>query len=696
MKMTRRHCTLLLTALGLLVLPVGVLGGEPDPSRSYSPYVDQSYPTQVYWGDTHVHTALSADAYAMGVKLTPDDAYRFAKGEAVTADNGQRAQLRRPLDFLMIADHAENLGVLPRFAAGDERGVQTEQGRRWAQGVKDLVMSTADALSADTADEFNRAGRAIMAFKGGWQIDHGCAEDFRHSVWEEVGANAQRHNDPGKFTTFIGYEWSAAALAMIHRNVLFEGGPDQTNRVLPFSAWDSNDPEDLWAYLKDYEDRIGGKVLAIPHNANLSAGGMFALMNFDGKPFTRGYAQMRSRWEPIIEVTQIKGDSEAHPILSPTDEFANYETYGKPAKGTALTAKGGKTGAKPSQKQMKSKQEWLKEGKGKAKQVKGPYKGKTGKKQTKGSYKGKAGKSQPPRPKIVSQLASLSVEERIQAGYARSALKLGLDQKAKLGVNPFKFGMIGSTDTHTGLSTADEDNFWGKMGTNEPSPYRATTGSMFGAAGYAAIWATENTRESLFAAMRRREVYATTGPRMTVRFFGGWDYVPDDAVRPDLAREGYAKGVPMGGDLTNAPKDKSPRFLIRAVKDPDGANLDRIQVVKGWRDKKGELQEKIYDVTLSDGRTADQGGKVKPVGNTVDLENASYTNGIGDPELAVVWHDPDFDKDELSFYYVRVLEIPTPRWTAYDAKFYGLKDLPENISMIIQERAYSSPIWYSP
>ncbi len=664
-------------ALVLFILPLNAFG-----EKSYSPYVDQSYPTQVYWGDTHVHTALSADAYAMGVKLTPDDAYRFAKGEMVTADNGQKAQLRRPLDFLMIADHAENLGVLPRFAAGDERGVRTAQGRRWAQGVKDLTVSTADALDAETVDGFNRAGRAIMAFKGGWQIDHGCAEDFRHSVWEEVGANAERHNDPGKFTTFIGYEWSAATLAMIHRNVLFEGGPDLTNQVLPFSASDSNNPEDLWAYLKDYEDRIGGKVLAIPHNANLSRGGMFALMNFEGKPFTRGYAQMRSRWEPIIEVTQIKGDSEAHPFLSPTDEFANYETWGK-SRGTPSSAKGKKTGEKASQKLTKGKQKWQKGSKGKAKQAKKSYKG------------GGKGKLQS-GPKIVSRIASLSMEETLQGSHARSALKQGLDQKATLGANPFKFGMIGSTDTHTGLSTADEDNFWGKMGTNEPSPYRAATGSMFGAAGYAAIWATENTRESLFAAMRRKEVYATTGPRITVRFFGGWDYAPDDAVRADLAREGYTKGVPMGGDLTSAPAGKSPRFLIRAVKDPDGANLDRVQVVKGWRDEKGELQEKIYNVALSDGRTTDRGGKVKPVGNTVDLENASYTNGIGDPELAVVWRDPDSDKHELSFYYVRVLEIPTPRWTAYDAKFYSLKDLPESTPMIIQERAYSSPIWYTP
>ena len=280
--------------------------------------------------------------------------------------------------------------------------------------------------------------------------------------------------------------------------------------------------------------------------------------------------------------------------------------------------------------------------------------------------------------------------------YTRSALKLGLGQEAQLGFNPFKFGMIGSTDSHNALTTANEANFWGSNGLSEPSPYRAQSRWESNAAGYAAVWATENTREALFSAMRRREVYASTGPRITVRFFGGWDYAPDDAMRPDLARIGYAKGVPMGSDLTQPPGESAPSFLIRAVKDPDGANLDRVQVVKGWRDSDGSLHEKVHNVALSDGREEDAGGQVMPVGNTVDLEDASYTNSIGASELAVVWTDPDFNKDELAFYYLRVLEIPTPRWTAYDAKFYGLTDLPDEIPMVTQERAYTSPIWYTP
>ena len=435
---------------------------------------------------------------------------------------------------------------------------------------------------------------------------------------------------------------------MIHRNVLYEGGPDETRQVVPFSRFDSSDPADLWAYLQDYEDRTGGKVLAIPHNSNLSGGNMFKLSTLTRQPFTKAYAQTRSRWEPIVEVTQAKGDGETHPLISPTDEFADYETMGS---FIAAPAKGDKAAA------------------GSKKQGKGPA---------------AAEESQQDPVALAAQ------------SYARSALKLGLGQEAELGVNPLKFGMIGSTDSHNSLSAADENNFWGGSGLKEPSRYRAATQAEYGASGYAAVWATENTREALFNAMRRREVYASTGPRMTVRFFGGWDYALEDAMRPDLARIGYAKGVPMGGDLTEAPREQAPSFLIRAVKDPDGANLDRVQVIKGWRDAEGELHEKVHTVALSDGREENAGGEVRPVGKTVDLKNTSYTNSIGDPELAVVWTDPDFSKDELAFYYLRVLEIPTPRWTAYDAKFYGLTELPDEIPMVTQERAYTSPIWYTP
>jgi len=448
----------------------------------------------------------------------------------------------------------------------------------------------------------------------------------------------------------IGYEWTAIFL-MQHRVVIFKDGAEKVGQVIPFSQYDSLDPEDLWAYLEGYQQKTGGEVLAIPHSGDGSRGTMFALQNAKGVPLTRAYAKTRSRWEPLYEVTQMMGDSESHPVLSPDDEFADYETF--PV--TALT---------DSQRQERLR---------------------LMKKRNYTDYQ-----------RWLEQNSENDKNWRLTYNYARSALKLGLQQQSKLSVNPFKFGLIGSTDGHTALASADENNYWGKAYGAEPSAERITKDWWRPASGYAAIWATENTREALFNAMKRKETYATTGPRMTVRFFGGWDYETADAQRPDFARIGYNKGVPMGGDLTYSPKGKSPSFLIRAVKDSDGANLDRIQVIKGWHDKQGKLHEKIYNVALSDGRKEGKEGKIPLVGSTVNVKDTSYTNSIGDPELAVVWQDPDFDKDELAFYYVRVLEIPTPRWTAYDAKFFGLKNIPEEVPMVTQERAYTSPIWYTP
>jgi arylsulfatase A-like enzyme len=569
-----------------------------DPSKNKGPTA--VYPTRVYWGDTHVHTTLSGDAYAFGARLTP-------------------AEARRPLDFLMVADHAENLGVLPALMASEETIAATDEGKHWSAVLAELP-SIAEILGAESVEVFNDGKAADGA-------DYDIEASFQRPMWHEVIATAEKYNEPGRFTTFVGYEWSARSGAgpMIHRNVLFLDGPDRTRQVLPFSRFDSDDPEDLWAYLQDYEERTGGQVIAIPHNGNLSGGGMFPLTRYAGEPMTREYALARSRWEPIYEVTQIKGDGESHPMLSPDDEFAGFE----------------------------------------------PFSAYFGRKDS--GSKGLTASS-----------------------YARSALKLGLGQAAELGANPFGFGLIGSTDSHTALATANDDNFWGKMAITEPSRYRVASQWWYAASGYAAVWAQENTRASLFAAMKRREVYATTGPRMVVRFFAGWDFAAEDAAQPDLARAGYAGGVPMGGDLTKAPRGKPPSFLIAAQKDPDGANLDRVQVIKGWLEANGELHEKVYDVALSDGRTQDESGAVKPVGSTIDLDSASYTNEIGDVGFTVVWTDPDFDPAEQAFYYLRVLEIPTPRWTAYDAKSYGLRDLSEDIPMVTQERAYTSPIWYSP
>ena len=599
-------------------------------AESYSPNVDDAYPDNVYWGDTHLHSYLSGDAFALGSRLTPDDAYRFAKGETVRSTSGQPARLRRALDFLMVSDHAENLGVLPQLAADPALLPETDNAASSARLIAGLP-PVREILGAQTGEEFQTRGRSLGPAKSAWLLDYAIDGDYRRDVWSEVVRVAEKHNDPGTFTAFVGYEWTARGAgetyASIHRNVLFADGPERTGRTVPFSSYDSDDPEDLWAYLADYEERLGGNAISIPHNSNLSGGQMFGSGDYGGAPLTPAYARTRARFEPVVEVTQYKGDSETHPLVSPDDAFADFESWNRSA------------------------------------------------------------------PEGASE------EEAATRSYVRPALGLGLDLAAELGVNPFKFGMIGSTDAHTGLAAADEDNFWGKMGKDEPGRYRALFNSNYAVSGYAAVWARENTRQALFAALKRREVYATTGPRMTVRFFAGWDFETGDARSPRLSAVGYRKGVPMGGDLTRAPDGGVPSVLVRAVKDPDGANLDRVQVVKGWRDAEGRMFERIYDVALSGGRVPGAGGRsATPVGNTVDVEKATYSNSIGAAELGTVWRDPDFDPDAPAFYYVRVLQIPTPRWTVYDARFYelDLSGIPEQQPLVIQERAYTSPIWYTP
>jgi hypothetical protein len=463
------------------------------------------------------------------------------------------------------------------------------------------------------------------------------------STWEKTIAAAEKYNEPGVFTAFIGYEWTSQLPPgqNLHRVVIYRDGGDLARQTVPATTYapqGSTDPEYLWKLLQAYEDRTGGDVLAIAHNGNLSNGLMFPEINhLTEKPLTEEYARTRARWEPLYEVTQMKGDGEAHPFLSPNDEFADYGTWDK------------------------------------------------------GNL----------------NLSELKKNEMLQYEYAREALKNGLVLERKLGTNPYKFGMIGSTDSHTSLATADSNNNFGKHSGSEPSPGRmehpfAKFGDnvIYGwetlASGYAAVWAHENTREAIFDAMERRETYATTGPRMLVRFFGGWDFVAADAVTRQPAAVGYQKGVPMGGDLLPTAAGKSPSFLIAALKDPIGANLDRVQVIKGWVDKTGDPQERIYDVAVSDGRAIGSDGRcTTPVGNTVDVKNANWTNTIGATELITVWKDPDFDPSLSAFYYVRVIEIPTPRWTAYDAKYFGVEP-PEGATMVTQERAYTSPIWYTP
>ncbi|MYA15884.1 MAG: DUF3604 domain-containing protein [Gammaproteobacteria bacterium] len=598
----------------LALVPVLLAGANA--AAPYSPPTRQDYPDSVYWGDTHLHTYLSADAFPLGTLTTPDQAYRFAKGETVRATGGDTVRLRHPLDFLMVSDHAENLGVLPRLVGRDPELLRSADGPRIFELLA-LTPPLPDVLTANSFEEYNAGTRALGNAKQAMGVDYGIDDDFIQDVWKSVIDAAERHNDPGRFTTFVGYEYTSSP--GLHRNVMFAGGPEHTLQARPFSSRDSRNPEDLWAYLEHYRETTGGDVISIPHNSNLSRGQMFRTVSYEGKPLSREYAKVRSSIEPIIEVTQIKGDSETFPSISPDDEFADHET-------------------------------WTRFGAG--------------------------------QPEVEARQS-----------YARGALQTGLALGAELGVNPYKFGMIGSTDSHTGLATAAEDNFWGKMGSSEPNPYRARAQSQYAASGYAAVWATENTREAIFAAFKRREVYATTGPRITLRFFGGWGYTDEDASSPGLAEIGYRKGVPMGGDLAHQTPGEAPSFLVSAVKDPHGANLDRVQVIKGWRDTMGTLHEKIYDVAWSGDRLIGEDGKLPAVGSTVDLETANYVNSIGSASLSTTWTDPAFNPGEAAFYYLRVIQIPTPRWTTYDAKFYKLGDSPREV---IQERAYSSPIWYTP
>lgn len=626
--------------------------------ESYSPHTRQSKAMHVFWGDTHVHTNLSIDAFQFGNKtLGPDAAYRFAKGEEITASNGIPVRRDRPLDFLVIADHAETQGILDSlYHKKDSQLLASEQGKQWYAKLLELLSET---------DENNK--EALLASLSAEIYDYAPQEysDVSLSVWQRAIAQAEAHNQPGVFTAFIGFEWSPEF--NLHRVVIFKDGADFTHDWLPFTSFKSHDPEALWRYMERYEAEKNGEVLAIPHNSNLSNGVMFALENAGGRPLSREYASQRMRWEPLLEVTQMKGDSETHPLLSPNDEFADFERidYVDRSRMIKHRRSQGYTDYKSwyePRKRQNSNNDWMR-----------PYE------------------------------------------YSRSALKLGLQQSSKIGVNPFKFGVIGSTDTHTSLSTADENNFWGKLSIGAPVKDRLTLNNWGSrpvagqdetswggawkqnAAGYAAVWAEENTREAIFAAMKRKEVYASTGPRISLRFFGGWDYHRDDAFKPDLAHIGYSQGVPMGGDLSHAPDGLSPRFIIHATKDPEGANLDRVQVIKGWQDSAGETHEKIYNVALSGKRQENANGKVQPVGSTVDIAQSNYTNTIGSPLLAVVWEDPDFNPKQQSFYYVRALEIPTPRWTAYDAKYFNhdLKTIPDEILMSTQERVYSSPIWYS-
>jgi hypothetical protein len=604
--------------------------------KAYSPYAGRTFPERPLWGDTHLHTSLSMDAGGFGNRLDLRAAYRFARGEEVVVSSGQPGRLARPLDWLAITDHSDGMGLINDILAASPLVTQYEQGARWSKGMR---AGGQEAVNA-TLDLINAGSQATI--EAGLIAQYSPGSRRYATLWDEVIDAAEDYNDPGEFTAFIAFEWTSLVKGgNMHRNVIFRDNGDRARQVLPFTMlppMGSTDPLDLYKYLENYEARTNGAAMALAHNGNLSNGIMFPVdAQYTGKKLDAFYAEQRAKWERIYEITQIKGDGETHPFLSPDDEFADYGTWDV------------------------------------------------------GNL----------------DLSEAKTDDMLAKEYAREALKNGLVLEKKLGTNPYKFGFTGATDSHTSLSTAEENNFFGKHTGYEPSPGRLTHpfmktkhGEVFAwqmvASGYTAVYAHENTRASLFDAMDRKELYATTGTRIMVRFFGGWEYTDADMNSREPAFRGYEKGVPMGGDLPPTPKGaKAPTFMVYALRDVIGANLDRIQIIKGWLDSAGKTHEKVYDVAWSGGRTPGADGKLLPVGNTVDVASASWANTIGASELGTVWTDPDFDPAESAFYYARVLEIPTPPWYAYDAFRFGteiLKDAPTSQ----QERAYTSPIWYTP
>lgn len=595
--------------------------------------VDTAYPENVYWGDQHIHTSFSGDAAAAGTIVGPEKAVRFARGESVKSNTGKDAQLKRALDWVVVADHSDGMGTLSELKAGNPQMLADPTVRSWYDGIMAGGQAASDASRAIINAQASKTLPAIM-----------MDSSWGRAAWDTNVDVMEKYNEPGKFTAFIGYEWTSNGEVgqNLHRNVIFREGAEKTRQFLPLQTFTSaaegragTDPESLWAYLDNWTKKTGGNVLAIPHNGNMSNGWMFRLERYDGSPLTKEWAESRARWEVLYEIFQYKGTGETHPSLSKNDEFANFEIW-------ETADLGGNT-----------------------------------------------------KPKGA-----------IKTEYLRQALLNGMGLEKQFGVNPFKYGAVSGTDTHTGLSAgASEDNWWGKFAVSEPSGERWSSvykkeesylrkDWTLGAAGVTGVWATSNTRGAIWDAMKRRETYASSGPRMKLRLFAGYDFTAEDA-NGNMAEIAYAKGVPMGGDLKPSPNGKAPKLLFAAMKDPIGANLDRIQIVKGWLDASGKVQEKVYDVQWSDNRKKVANGKLPPVGNTVDLKTAKYTNTVGAEAFNGIFEDPDFDPSQSAFYYARVIEIPTPRWTLYDAVRFKLK-MDSEVPMTLQERAVSSPIWYNP
>lgn len=582
-------------------------------------------PTRLLWGDTHLHTSHSTDAYASGNQtVDPEQAFRFARGLPIQHPTlGSRVQIARPLDFLVVADHSDYLGIQVYLQKDDPRLTSSEAGRR----LRELTLQNPGAVF-----------RMIFGVNAEFPKER-LLETYRPIMmqpWlDEIDA-AEKYNEPGVFTTFAGWEWSShKENRNLHRVVFSAASADQLRQFFPFSNLDSEQPEDLWAWLERTAREINADFIAMPHNSNMSTGLMFDRVDSQGRPLTAEYARTRARWEPVVEISQAKGTSEAHPELSTTDEFAEFE--------------------------------------------------------------------------IFRRLFFAQQPQALPGDYARNALMTGLELQRELGVNPYKFGMIGSSDIHTGMATLEESAFGGavardaSLATREAAPRNrapnlaaALNAWELSASGLAGVWARENTREEIAAAFKRKEVYATSGSRISLRVFGGFDFRARDASAVDLAGVGYRGGVPMGGDLANAPRGKPVSLLIHAVRDAQGANLDRIQVVKGWLDSAGNSHEKVFDVAWSGARRIGADGRLPAVGNTVDTTTATFTNTIGATQLATVWQDPEFDAAQMAFYYVRVLEIPTPRHQVYDTVALGMDASEAAQPATIQERAWSSPIWYTP